>query len=151
MVLAVFAVSRVCAEEPAGSVVLEAVSAKIIRAAGDTAKFETAGDRRCVGYWHSTNTVVRWTFELKERATFRVVLVYASQCPEPGPEVEVTAGAQKANGFVKPTGDWGKFTEQDLGPVLLRKPGTVEVAARVTRMCGERGVNLRAVKLVKEP
>jgi hypothetical protein len=34
---------------------------------------------------------------------------------------------------------------------MVRRPGEVEVVARVTRLVGPNAVNLRAVKLVKEP
>lgn len=146
--LAVFA--ALCVRAAEGDVVLEAVNGKV-EAAGSGARYEAGLDRRCIGYWKSTNVTVSWRFELKERATYRVILVYATLAPEPGPEVEVLVGSQKANGFAKPTGDWGKFVELDLGPVLVRKPGTVEVVARVTRMVGVNAVNLRAVRLVKEP
>jgi hypothetical protein len=138
---------RVCAA--AGDIVLEAVNAKV-NAAGSGAKFEPGSDRRCIGFWKSTNVTVSWTVQIPERATYRVVFIYATIAPAP-PEVEVTVGGQRANGFAKPTGDWGKFEEADLGPVMVRKPGTVEVVARVTRMVGANAVNLRAVKLVKEP
>lgn len=132
-----------------GDILLEAVNAKV-DAAGGGAKYETASDRRCIGFWKSTNVTVRWSVEVPQRATYRVIFIYATIAAD-APEVEVAVGSQKANGFAKPSGDWGKFLEVDLGPVLVRKPGTVEVVARVTRMVGGNAVNLRGVRLVKEP
>jgi hypothetical protein len=115
-----------------------------------SAKYEDIANRRCVGFWHGTNVVVTWKFDVPEKGAYRVIVVYAALVPEPGSEIEVNVANQRANGLAKPTKDWGKFEELDLGPVLLRKTGPAEVTVKVTRMSGGHGLNLRAIRLVRE-
>ena len=133
----------------ADAITLDAKSATIEDPTHE-AKYESGGDRMCVGFWHTTNVVVRWTCDVPRKGAYRVILVHAAQISDPGSEVEVTVDGQRANGFVKPTGDWGRFEDADLGPVILRKPGQVEVTVKVTRFWAGRGMNLRAVRLERE-
>lgn len=153
--LAFLSVCLLATASPAGDAVetiLLHASNATIQAGGGTAKFEPGANRQCVGFWNTTNTVVSWKTRVPAKATYRVVVVYASLASQPGSDVELTIGSQRANGLAKPTGDWGKFVELDLGPVLIRRPGELEVSARATRMGGGGGAwNLRAVRLVPEP
>lgn len=131
-------------------ITLPAVSATI-DAGGCKAKYEPGDNRRCVGFWDTTNVVVKWRCDIPARGAYRILLVYAAQVSEPGPTLEVIAGDQRADGIAKPTGDWGRFTELDLGPVVFRKPGTIDIFVRAIRLCSNHGVNLRAMRLVREP
>lgn len=138
------------AEEVPGTIVLAASNA-VIEANGGSAKYENKADRLCVGFWNSTNTVVRWRAAIPARGAYRVVVVYAAQIGPGGTDVRVDVGdTQSANGLAKSTDDWGRFRDLDLGPVLLRRPGDVDVAVRVTRMSTGSAWNLRAVKLAPE-
>ena len=57
-------------------------------------------------------------------------------------------GHWDATGFVPATGDFQKFAELDLGPLMVRKPGKIDVTVQVTRIERKDAMNLRAVKLV---
>lgn len=115
-------------------------------------KYEAGPARDCIGFWHSTNTTVSWSFDLTNRGTYRVLMVYSTGPKLGGGAFEVNVGGQRADGSAIDTGDWGCFMELDLGPVMLRKPGRLELVVRPTRLVNNRHVmNLRGVKLVPEP
>ncbi len=150
MAAAVFVAARVGAAETNEAIVLDSKDA-VIDAAGGKAQYESKEDRRCVGYWESTNVVVRWTTTVPAKGAWRVAVEYAAQLPDPGPEVEVVAGNQRASGILRPTGDWGKFVLADLGPILFRKAGSIEVTVKTISLCRGHGINLRGVRLMREP
>lgn len=150
IVLAALAAATVrAADDPPGTIVLDAKDAKIENNGG-SARYETAPNRLCIGYWGSTSTVVRWSFEVTQKAAYRIIMVQACGPDSPGSRFEVLVGNQRATGDVETTGDWGRFVDLDIGPILLRKPGTCELSVRGIFKPGRSVMNLRAVKLVPE-
>ena len=136
----------VAAAEP---ILLKARDAKV--GGGGEAKYESGGARDCIGFIHSTNTTITWTAQIPTRGAYRVFAIYSTGPKLGGGAFEILIGGQRADGSPVDTGDWGNFKELDLGPVLLRKPGPVEVVVRPTRLINNRHVmNLRAIKLVPE-
>lgn len=134
--------------ESAAALAFAARDAKV-EGAG-SAKFETNPDQQNIGVWDSTNTVIRWTAAAVAKGTYRVRVVLSCAPESAGSDYEVTVGNQRANGVVPATGGWTRYEEADLGPVVLRKAGPVDVALRVTRIQRRFAINVRAVKLVPE-
>ena len=118
---------------------------------GPNARYDGGPDFHCIRDWKNTNIVARWNFDVPAKGAYRVLLTYACPTNLFGSEIEVTVGSQRAGGFTESTGTWITFKEFDLGPLLLRKPGTTEVAVKITRILNKSGAwDLRTVKLVRE-
>ena len=103
-----------------------------------------------IGHWNSTNSVARWKVTVPAKATYRVILTIGCDGNNAGSEVVVEMGGQRATGVVPNTGGWSTMQDQDLGPILLRKPGDYELTVRATKRPHSAVMNLKAVKLVPE-
>ncbi len=134
----------------AETIVLDAKDAKIEQPQDGMAKYETIPNRLCIGFWHSTNIVARWSLNVPAKSAYRVVAVLSCMKGSEGAQFEVRVAGQRAAGFVPSTDDWGRFVELDLGPVLLRKPGPAELTVQAITMPHGSAMNLRAVRLVPE-
>ena len=136
------------AGDPAGTIVLPARDATL--EAGDGTMQFHGKERGVIGHWNSTNSVAAWKVTVPAKATYRVILTIACDVTNAGSEVSVEMGGQRATGVVPDTGGWGVMKDQDLGPVLLRKPGEYELTVRATKRPHSAVMNLKAVKLVPE-
>lgn len=103
-----------------------------------------------VGYWLSIDGVVQWKTNLPARGTFRVVATLACPADSAGAEFVVDVGTQRANGTVPATGSWTNYTDLDLGPVILRQPGPIDIVVRAIRRPHYAVMNLREIRLVPE-
>lgn len=115
-----------------------------------SAKYESRPEQQNIGVWNTTNTVVKWPTASLGKGVYRVVVVFACSPGEEGSDFEVTVGSQRAAGVTVSTGGWTRFAEMDLGPVILRKDGPVDVAVRVIRIKRHWGINLRELRLIPE-
>lgn len=122
-------------------IVLLAKDAKID---GPTAKYDPAA--KAIRYWGSTNVIVSWSVQLPARGSYRIFMTYAA--PKPATEGELSIGELRTKFLPVSTGGWGKYSEQDIGPVLLRKPGSVELSLQLTKPAS--GWDFQKVRLVKE-
>ena len=130
-----------------GSLLLEAGASKVTGGA----RYDGAPQNRCIRYWGSTNVVATWRVAVPARGTYRVFATYSCDPKVAGSSYEIQIGSQKANGAVQGTERWGVFKEFDLGPVIFRKPETVEVVVRGTRISRGTLWDLRSLRLVPEP
>lgn len=117
---------------------------------GGPTKYFTNPAQDCIGHWTSTNAAATWTFDLKERGTFRVVALIGRENSVGDSDFVVEVGDQRAGGTIRGTGGWFTFTEFDLGPVILRKPGPVKVTVRLTTTPRSGAMNLRAIRLIRQ-
>lgn len=144
LVLAIIA----SAADPSTTLVFKARDAII--EGGGRARFENGPAQQNIGVWDSTSTVIRWTNAVAAKGTFRVKLVYSCSDNDAGSSFEVSVGSQRATGVTSGTHGWTNFVELDLGPVILRKPGLVEVSFRVTKIVKRWGINVRELRLVPD-
>ena len=129
----------------AESIALEAASAKVTGGA----RYEPTSQN--IGYWNSVGCRATWSTNLTSPGTYRVHIVYACQDKAAGSTYDVILGNQKANGTVRATGTgWHTYIEEDLGPVLLRKPGPLTVDVVSKSKPGQAVMNLRKIILVRE-
>lgn len=136
------------AGEPGGDIVLAARAATLT--GGGLIQYQSATNRDCIGHWNGTSNTVGWTFDAPERRTYRVVLNLACVRGQEGSTFEVEAAGQTAAGTVVATGDWGVFTNVDVGPLMIRKPGRVELVVRPKTVARAAVMNLREVRLVPD-
>lgn len=122
-----------------------------ITAAGSLIKYEAGAEFRNIGGWNNTNGFATWSAPEIPKGIYRVVISYACAGDNPGSQLEISVGSQRANFTVTPTSSWTDFKEMDLGPVIIRKAGPAEITARITRVARRWAINLRTVKLVPEP
>ena len=122
-----------------------------VLAGGGPTRYFTNSAHDCIGHWTTTNVTATWSFALKERGTYRVVAVVAHEDGGSAARFTVEVGDQRANGVIPRTGGWFRFTELDLGPVILRRPGTVQVVVHVDFLKGGGAMNLRAIRLERQP
>lgn len=113
-------------------------------------KLETIGGAQNIGFWNSIDGLVAWKTNLPARGTYRVIAVVS--CPKGvnGSEFVVDVGNQRANGIVPATGAWTNYVDVDLGPVILRQPGPLDVVVRAIRKPKSAVMNLREIRLVPE-
>ena len=124
-------------------IVLRARDATII---GDA---KLAGDK--IGSWNSVAAHVVWTTTVARAGTYRVLFEYSCTQQASGTEFDVLVGSQRANGVVADTGGWGSFTNLDLGPVLVRKAGLLQIEVVPTKSRQKSSLmNLRSVTLRRE-
>lgn len=142
-------VSAASAADPDGTIFLAAKAATL--SGGGTIRFQGETNRICIGHWNGTSNTVSWTFRVPEKKTYRLFITFSCDNGQAGSKFEVAIANQIVGGTVSGTGNWGKFEEMDLGPVMLRKPGEVELVIRPTRVARNAVMNLRQVKLVPEP
>ena len=129
----------------AETISLEAINARVT----GSARYEST--TRNIGYWNSPTVHVSWSTNVSVPGTYRVRIVYACQTKSGGATYNVVLGNQKANGTVRETGSgWHTYVEEDLGPVLLRKPGPLTVEVVPTSKPGMAVMNLRKLILVRE-
>lgn len=113
-------------------------------------KVEVKGGTTNVGYWLSIDGVVQWKTSVPARGTYRVVASLACPADSAGAEFVVDVGTQRANGTVPVTGSWTNYVDLDLGPVILRQPGPIDVVVRAIRKPRYAVMNLREIRLVAE-
>ena len=136
------------ADDPSGVLEFKARDAKI---GGDgMAAYESGADHDNIGLWRTTNATAAWKFDLPQRGTFRIFVVYSCGDDAKGTAFDVTVGGQRANGVTASTGNWMNYVELDLGPVILRKTGPQELVVRPTHINRMFALNVRAVRLVPE-
>ena len=130
----------------AGDVALEAAKAKL----SGGARYDRNPDLNCIRYWGSTNVTATWKADAVPRGTWRVFITYA--CPDnmAGSEFELSVGGQKVTGRTAGTGSWLVFKEMDLGPVILRRSGPLDVSLRISRMARSSAWDVRGIRLVPE-
>jgi len=98
--------------------------------------------------WDSTNSIVTWKISEVPKGTYKVIAVYSCDDMNAGSKLAVTVGNQHADFVVESTTTWMNYKEADLGPVMIRRPGPVDVTVRITDKPHRFGINLRALKLV---
>lgn len=135
------------ADDPPGTILLDGKDATLT---GGGIRYQPSSDRRCIGFWNGLTNTVGWKVTIPEKRTYRIFVTQSCLDPQAGSEFEVAFAGQQASGIVKGSGDWSKFVELDLGPVMVRKPGTYELIIRPTRVPRSTVMNLRSVKLVPE-
>lgn len=149
ILLVLLPVFAAAAADPEGTIVLPAKAATL--SGGGTICFQGGTNRICIGHWNGTSNTVSWTFRVPEKKTYRLFITFSCDNGQAGSKFEVAIANQIVGGTVSGTGDWGKFEEMDLGPVMLRKPGDYDLVIRPTRVARTAVMNLRQVKLVPEP
>jgi hypothetical protein len=127
--------------QAADEIVLLAKDAKID---GPSARYDPVA--KAIRYWGGTNVVVSWSIQIPAKGTYRVFMQYAS--PRQAEEGQIAIGDLKTRFLTVSTGAWGNYAEQDIGPVLLRKPGSAEFSLRFTKPAS--GWDFQKVRLVKE-
>jgi hypothetical protein len=147
LVLAGLSVFCVAAAEKPGAIDLPAKTAKI---AGPDAAYDEGSEYRCIRSWKTTNVVLRWSFTIPAKGAYRMFINYSAPHTSDNSEALIECGNQRASFFVKSTGDWRRFVEADLGPILFRKPGEAELTLRVTAKMPGSVWDFRSLRLVPE-
>jgi alpha-L-fucosidase len=127
-----------------GKIVLRAAEATIH---GDSPRYESDGGKDNIGYWHNPKDYVDWEFKSQKPGVYRVEIVYSCQAGAEGSEFAVAMGDQLLSGRSNSTGDWSKFTTEELGTLKLGKSGNYTLAVRPKAEPKWRVIGLQAVIL----
>ena len=135
--------------DAAGVLALKAEDADIH---GTHARFESAADKQCIGFWTDPADYVTWTFETPDTgkpAEYSVEVTYACPPESEGSTYRVVLepGGAGADGKVSATGDWTKFKSDTLKDRLKLPGGKQTLAVRATTMPTNAVMNLKEVKL----
>jgi len=128
-----------------GSFVLAARDAEIH---GNTAQYESGGDRDNIGFWTNASDWVSWQCSVPADGAYNVEVTYA--CPDESAGSTFTVGAEggeTVTSTVASTGSWTAFQSKTLGQIRL-SAGRNTIAVRVKEMPRGAVMNLRQVRLV---
>jgi alpha-L-fucosidase len=141
------AVPQVQAIQPdnAGNYALGAEDAEMH---GDGVKTENQGGQPNVGFWDKAGDWVSWKVKFKEPGSFKVS---ASCAANSDSALAVEIGDQKVEAKVPATGAWDKFSTVEMGVIEVKQAGDQTVKVRPRDAQTWKPVNLRWVKLTKNP
>lgn len=71
-----------------------------------------------LGFWQSADDLARWTFEIHEAGTYKLVLDYACE-PDLGNACQLEVDDKVLSGQVKSTGSWDRYRDWQLGQLAL--------------------------------
>ena len=91
---------------------------------GEVAEYEGAPDKRCIGQWTNSKTVVGWgEVNVSDPGEYSVDLIYACQSDQAGGSFTVEIGMTTLKGTVEATGSWSDFRTLRVGKVNLAAVG----------------------------
>jgi alpha-L-fucosidase len=142
------AVPQVQAIQPdtAGNYALGAEDAEMH---GDGVKTEAQGGQPNVGFWDKAGDWVSWKVKFKEPGSFKVSASCSTANGDSALAVEIAD--QKVEGKVPATGAWDKFSTVEMGVIEVKQAGDQTVKVRPRDAQTWKAVNLRWVKLTKNP
>ena len=112
-------------------------------------KTEAPGGQPNVGFWDKAGDWVSWKVKFKEPGSFKVSASCATASGESALAVEI--GDQKVEAKVPATGAWDKFSTVEMGVIEVKQAGDQTVKVRPRDAQVWKAVNLRWVKLTKNP
>jgi alpha-L-fucosidase len=115
---------------------------------GDGVKTENQGGQPNVGFWDKAGDWVSWKVKFKEPGSFKVS---ASCAANSDSALAVEIGDQKVEAKVPATGAWDKFSTVEMGVIEVKQAGDQTVKVRPRDAQTWKPVNLRWVKLTKNP
>ena len=128
-----------------GDLVLSAADADVH---GHSARFEDAGDKRCIGFWTDVNDSVSWNAAINQTGFFEIEVTYACPKESAGSEYVLTVGEHTFNVSVTtPTASWSEFRTVSFPAVRITKAGPLAVSITPKTKPGYAVMNLREVKL----
>jgi alpha-L-fucosidase len=116
---------------------------------GDGVKTENQGGQPNVGFWDKAGDWVSWKVKFKEPGSFKVSASCSTANGESALAVEI--GDQKVEAKVPATGAWDKFSTVEMGVIEVKQAGDQTVKVRPRDAQVWKAVNLRWVKLTKNP
>jgi len=128
--------------DAAGRLLLNAEDAELH---GEQLKLEEKGGKSNIGFWDNRNESVSWTAQIAKAGAYHVSAVVATI---PGTaNFAVQIDDQTLNASVPATGDWGQFTNVELGTVDLKQAGRLEVKVHAKEGADWQAINLNSVTL----
>jgi len=116
---------------------------------GEGVKTENQGGQPNIGFWDKAADWVSWKVKVKEPGRFKVSASCAAANGESALAVEIAG--QKVEGKVPATGAWDKFTTVEMGVIEVKQAGDQTLKVRPRDAESWKAVNLRWVKLTKNP
>ena len=116
---------------------------------GDQVNTEEKGGQTNIGFWDKASDWVSWKLKVSAPGAYAVTAAIATV--HQGAEVAVDVGGRILTGAVPQSGDWGKFTEVNLGTVDVSAAGEQLVKVRAADPAKWKALNLRWVKLSRVP
>jgi len=133
----------------AGAVVLLARQAKTahgLKVESGGSSGLSGGPEEHLGYWTDPAGTAEWSIKTKTAGKFTVSLRLSAPDPSLGSVIEVVSGSHVLPLEVKPTGDWKKFADAEVGTIEL-PAGASTVSVRVKTRKGEAPCNLSKITL----
>jgi alpha-L-fucosidase len=130
-----------------GTLRLTAEEANVV---GEHAVYETAADKRCIGFWTDAHDRVAWEVELAKPLQWQATVDYACTNENAGSEVIVACGGPESPGpethfTVRPTGAWTTFVAEPLDGVFALPAGRFTITVMVKSMPNGAVMNLRSL------
>jgi alpha-L-fucosidase len=125
-----------------GAIAMPAVRATVH---GSKVQYESGGGKGNIGFWVEQSDWVSWDFKADRAGDYEVAVTYACTPDCAGSEYTVGVGDATVKGTVKGTGDWAKFSSEDLGKIHF-EAGSQMLAVRALTVHGAV-MNLQRVTL----
>jgi hypothetical protein len=112
-------------------------------------KTENQGGQPNIGFWDKAADWASWKVNFKEAGRFNVSASCAAANGDSALALQVAD--QKAEGKVPATGAWDKFATSEMGVIEVKQAGEQAVKVRPRDAESWKAVNLRWVKLTRNP
>ena len=126
-----------------------ALSADTADLHGDGIKAEEQGGQPNLGFWDNASDWASWTIQVEKPGRYKVSGTFATTHADV--EVGVDVGTEKLTAKVPQTSDWAQFRTTDFGQVEIKQAGDQVLAVRARNPAAWKAVNLRSVKLTRQP
>jgi len=107
---------------------------------------EEKGGKPNIGYWDRTSDWASWNVKFPAAGRYEVTADCASVAA--GSQFEVSVSGASLEGAAVQTGNYAKFQENDLGQIVVTKPGLQTVSIR-PKEGAWKAINLRWLKFTK--
>jgi len=94
---------------------------------GDFARFLSTADRRCIGVWHGTSTILNWPIKVLKPGKLKIQALMAIPEEHIGGQVKVELNDSNFVFEVPSTPNWGEFRIIDLGEIDVKEFGNANL------------------------
>ncbi len=128
------------------NVVLRADKAKLVDGGGEGIRLEGGGN---VGYWSSTEDLVKWDMVIAEAGDYTVMVDYSVDKSFADAVVKVSLAGQDIEWKVESTDSWGTYKKAEIGTVTLAA-GTHPASMQATAIANRFVANVKSIILTKK-
>lgn len=110
---------------------------------------EERGGHTNIGFWDNAEDWASWTLQVPAPGKYAVSVAVATV--HDGGQLALQLGDSAVTGAVPNTGDWAKFLDTNFGVIDIKQAGQAVLKARAKDAQSWKAINLRSIKLTRQP